>query len=96
MTDKQIPLQKHLRIVSDVKRKLDEARAERDEALAQAAHWRSLNILSTIDGKIEEIEKQARAKAFEKVIHALETNWHQVDPPTLVRRMLKDKPPTLR
>jgi hypothetical protein len=35
MTDKQIPLQKHLNIVSDLKRKLDEARAERDEALAR-------------------------------------------------------------
>ena len=39
MTDKQIPLQKHLNIVSDLKLKLDEARCERDEALAREAEW---------------------------------------------------------
>jgi hypothetical protein len=35
MTDKQIPLQKHLNIVSDLKLKLDEARCERDEFRAE-------------------------------------------------------------
>jgi len=35
---------------------------------------------------------EARTKALDEAICALETNWHQVDPPTLVRQMLKADP----
>jgi hypothetical protein len=60
MSAKQIPLQKHLSIVSDLKRKLDEARCERDEARVKAieeaaavAFARDLSIMSSTAVDIE-------------------------------------------
>jgi predicted NBD/HSP70 family sugar kinase len=53
MTDKQIPLQKHLSIVSDLKRKLD-------EALAQGREW----FQQYVDAN--EAALEARAKAIDE------------------------------
>jgi hypothetical protein len=73
MTDKQIPLQKHLSIVSDLKRKLD-------EALAQGREW----FQQYVDAN--EAALEARAKAIDEAaaicraqtegIDIEEGDWH--------------------
>jgi predicted metal-dependent hydrolase len=56
MTDKQIPLQKHLNIVSDLKLKLDEARCERDEALTKREYFAAA-ALSAMIQKTPKLER---------------------------------------